>query len=233
MVLGLGSSGGRTAAAVDDQTCLSCHPDIMREVTSSRGLRFAHVTCTEGRACSDCHSETAHGSSVAWPRFAQMDACLECHSAIKAYDDCDTCHVERSSGDRLGSGAWAATHGATWQTTHGMGDDRTCAGCHPQDYCVRCHGVPLPHSADYVRLHPLQANVLGPACASCHERSFCDGCHGMEMPHPATFTALHPQNVREGGEAACLRCHVKKDCTTCHARHVHPGGAQLPPGGAL
>ena len=41
--------------------------------------------------------------------------------------------------------------------------------------------------------------------------------------------ALHPSYVKQNGQGVCLRCHIEDDCTNCHVKHVHPGGATLPP----
>jgi hypothetical protein len=233
MALHLAPQGSGLAAGVPDSTCLSCHEAVMNEVVTAQGVAIDHSQCSKGRLCTDCHSETAHGTATSWPKTAQMNQCLDCHATQRVRDDCTTCHAAKSAQQRLRTGEWAVTHGPNWKQTHGMGNWKTCAACHPDDYCVRCHGIPLPHDADYVTNHSAQALTNRKDCGMCHKQAFCDGCHGMEMPHPALFTPSHSWIVEKRGSAACMRCHVQDDCDTCHVKHVHPGGATLPPGSGL
>lgn len=226
--LRLSSLGGETPA-IPDATCLSCHANVMKKVASRNGLRIDHRQCAKGRVCIDCHSETAHGTAVTWPKTADMNQCLDCHSAEKVGADCSICHASRSQQERLRTGDWVATHGPNWKQTHGMGDWKTCAACHPTDYCSRCHGISLPHDPDFIRNHPVQALTNRKDCAVCHKQAFCDGCHGLEMPHPASFTPSHSSVVKKRGSKLCLKCHVQDDCDNCHDAHVHPGGAIVPP----
>ncbi len=217
--------GGRAIASVPDATCLSCHEQVLGEVSSSKGLRIAHVTCAVGRTCGDCHSGTAHGSAVAWLRIAEMEKCLECHGTGEVSADCGKCHDPRTQRERLGVGAWRVTHGAEWETTHGMGNSDTCAACHPSNYCARCHGIDLPHEAGFLESHGQTAKESPSSCGTCHRRNFCDDCHGLEMPHPAEFTPAHSAIASGTADVVCATCHVASDCSGCHVKHVHPGGA--------
>jgi hypothetical protein len=220
-------------SGVADDTCLSCHAAIMKKDVTANGLSIRHALCTKGRLCTDCHSDTAHGTAVSWPKTSQMNQCLDCHSTGQVRSRCTICHAARSVQQRIRTGEWAVTHGSNWKQTHGMGDLRTCASCHPPDYCVRCHGIPLPHDSDFLRGHPLAATTQRAQCAVCHKQTFCDNCHGLEMPHPIAFTPAHSSIVQKQGSTVCMRCHVQDDCTNCHIKHVHPGGATLPPRSAL
>ena len=158
-----------------------------------------------------------------------MNVCLDCHNSSTVRSDCTTCHAERSMSQRVSTGEWQVTHGPNWKQTHGMGDLDTCAACHPTNFCVRCHGISLPHGPDFIKLHPTLALTNRQDCTVCHQQSFCDNCHGLPMPHPAAFTPAHPTIVQKQGTAVCMRCHIQDDCTNCHIAHVHPGGATLPP----
>jgi hypothetical protein len=220
-------------AGIADTTCLSCHEPVMKQVVTVNGLSIQHADCAKGRLCTDCHSQTAHGAAVKWARTPQMNQCLDCHATTKVRSDCTMCHAERSQERRVQTGEWAVTHGPNWKKTHGMGSLPTCASCHANDFCVRCHGIPLPHNADFLRTHPVSALANPKDCSVCHKQTFCTNCHGIEMPHPAAFTPAHSTIVRAQGTAVCYRCHVPDDCTNCHAKHVHPGGATLPPGRGL
>lgn len=220
-------------ASIPDDTCLSCHESVMKQVVTAGGLSIEHSQCSKGRLCTDCHSQTAHGVAVRWAKTSQMNQCLDCHATTKVRSACATCHAARPVQQRVATGEWAVTHGPNWKQTHGMGDLPTCASCHPDDFCARCHGIPLPHDASFIRTHPAAAQTNRDNCTVCHAQAFCDNCHGLEMPHPVTFTPIHSSIVKQRGTAVCYRCHVQDDCTNCHVKHVHPGGAALPPGSGL
>ncbi len=228
--LGVAPSDGGPITAIPDSTCLSCHADVMTRTVTAGGLSILHKECTKGRMCTDCHADTAHGTEVKWIQTVSMNQCLDCHNTDRVRADCNVCHDEKSEKDRIRSGEWAVTHGENWEQTHGMGDLDTCAACHPNDYCVRCHGMRLPHGTNFIRSHPQSALLQPKDCAVCHQQQFCDSCHGIRMPHPASFTPKHSAVVGSEGQEKCLRCHVQDDCTTCHVKHVHPGGATTPPG---
>lgn len=233
MGLRLAPTGTGPIATIPDATCLSCHAEVMQKTVTANGLSVKHANCAKGRLCIDCHSDTAHGSTVKWQTTSQMNECLECHSTTQARSNCNMCHSGRSISARLTTGEWAVTHGPNWKQTHGMGTLSTCAACHPDNFCVRCHGIPLPHGPDFIRSHPLWAQTNRESCNGCHTNAFCLNCHQLPMPHPKDFTPSHPQIVKARGQQVCLRCHVTDDCQNCHLKHVHPGGANLPPGTGL
>lgn len=238
MIFGMGlrvaPTGSGPISGVADGTCLSCHADVMTKIVQFNGISIKHSDCSKGRICTDCHSDSAHGDAIKWPTVAQMNMCLDCHDTSRVRSDCTTCHAARSMQARLTTGEWTVTHGTNWRRTHGMGNLKTCASCHPSNFCVRCHGIPLPHNADFIRTHPVDAATHLNDCRVCHTvdgpKSFCVSCHQLPMPHPVSFAPTHPTIVRRVGQQVCLRCHVIDDCNNCHIKHIHPGGATLPPG---
>lgn len=232
MGLGIDRAISRTAAQVPDTTCLGCHRDAIQGVVASRGVRIRHTTCAADSVCSDCHSNTAHGEATTWLRTVDMNRCLLCHGTDQVSRRCDMCHESKREDDRLQSGSWPITHGANWQTTHGMGPLPSCSACHEPEYCSRCHGVALPHPDSYAKAHAADVATNREDCLGCHETSFCDSCHGLQMPHPAGFTRRHSKLVLAEGDKACTRCHVSNDCDGCHVKHVHPGGALTRPEGS-
>ena len=122
---------------------------------------------------------------------------------------------------------WRVTHGANWKTTHGMGDLKTCQGCHATaTFCASCHHVVIPHAENYLAVHGPE--VLSRAngrtdCLVCHRVYSCDNCHGLPMPHPNDFLKQHSSYVKKNGRTVCSRCHDESSCTNCHTRHTHPG----------
>ena len=229
MTLHVTPVSGGPDTAIPDSTCLSCHAAVMTKKVTVNGLSILHKQCTKGRTCVHCHADTAHGTAVKWITTVNMNECLDCHNTDRVRSDCNVCHAKRSEAERIRSGEWMVTHNANWQKTHGMGDLKTCAACHAREYCARCHGMPLPHGADFIRSHPALAQTNRRDCAVCHKQAFCNSCHGLVMPHPAKFTPSHASIVKKQGTVVCLRCHVQDDCNNCHVKHVHPGGAIAPP----
>lgn len=219
------SGDARSASFVDDTACLSCHAQAMESTLEANGILIDHTTCAQGTTCSACHSQTAHGDEIGWVREYTMDACLRCHGQQGGLVECDTCHVPRATRERLETGPWRVTHGARWEKTHGMGDAFTCAACHPQGYCDRCHGVGLPHGKNLMAEHVTLAADPAAQCLDCHKGDFCNDCHGIEMPHPEGFTPEHSSIIERDGDELCRTCHAESDCTTCHVTHVHPGNA--------
>lgn len=221
-LVGRGLSGADDGVA--DAGCTSCHDNVRTGVLKGKGTRIKHQTCSVGRRCVDCHGSESHGKGARWARQPFMDDCVRCHLKSNATVECDTCHAEKSTAERLAAGPWQVTHGPQWRTTHAMGDLQLCVTCHPSSKCVQCHGVPLPHPVDFGRTHGEQAKAEGAKCADCHDRtSFCDACHKTAMPHSATFLSEHSKVAKSRTDAACLQCHYDYDCAACHLKHTHPG----------
>lgn len=215
---------GRRTAVVSDRRCTECH-DASSPPSEQGALRMNHATCTDGASCSDCHSRTAHGDAVTWPRSYDMYACVSCHMTKAVSVACDLCHTERSREERVRTGSFVLTHGASWRQTHGMGDSLACAACHGPDKCIDCHGPGVPHEAAFATNHSEFAVLESAQCTTCHKPQFCTDCHGIEMPHPEGFTPSHGVLVENEGRASCDNCHDDADCATCHLLHVHPGNA--------
>jgi Cytochrome c7 and related cytochrome c len=153
-----------------------------------------------------------------------------------------------------------AQHDAGFLARHKFvaGDDsRFCASCHKEDECVACHdGRIRPrsiHPNDYLSMHPIESRQATQNCQSCHrEQSFCVGCHqrlGIAMSSPTgvresnrfhppkqTFSDLprkpgHHAEQAVRNLAACVSCHVERDCTSCHAAAgIGAGFNPHPPG---
>ena len=225
----VGSSAG-PVAETRPGACLECHRDVMTGVSDgASGIRISHETCAvAASSCDSCHSTTAHGAEVRLERLPIMEECTACHVSQSASIACEACHVEDVEMTvRLESGPWQVTHGPNWRQTHGMGRIDSCVTCHPADYCVRCHGLELPHPASFGREHGQQSLADNATCDTCHaSRGFCDSCHGIEMPHPATFLPEHSSIASDTTDPACTPCHAREDCDACHVRHIHPGGSQ-------
>ena len=222
----LGAKVDGPGTHIERSRCLACHEDVLSAAVGTRGLRINHSACASDIDCGECHSSVAHAGATRWVRQPSMTDCISCHSASDGPDACDSCHEGQLESERLVSGPWQVTHGPNWQETHGMGDLRSCTGCHPADYCVDCHGVSLPHPVDFPARHGADALASREFCTACHdEAALCDACHGMPMPHPDDFLAEHSTLVTSTADPSCTTCHHESDCLTCHEAHIHPGGS--------
>jgi hypothetical protein len=209
------------------ERCVSCHAKVMTGLLQAKGTRIRHSECAKDTPCDTCHGVVAHGKATRYVRQPVMDDCVRCHLRAKATIECDACHADKSSADRLVAGPWQVTHGANWRKTHGMGDITVCSVCHPQTKCVGCHGTVIPHMEDFGRTHGASARSPEQKCDGCHDRAvFCKGCHGIDMPHPDTFLKAHSKIAKTRQDTSCLRCHYQDDCDNCHARHTHPGSTK-------
>ncbi len=204
--------------------CLDCHDSVLETVTNSNGLRIVHYACAVGQTCDGCHATVAHGDVSRWPREPVMEECIACHLSSGAVNECDSCHLGKNETERLAVGPWQVTHGITWRDMHGMGSISYCGTCHPDDYCVKCHGLKLPHPADFGRTHGGQALQPEASCDLCHDvQVVCEGCHGLPMPHPESFLSEHSSVAESIDDETCATCHRSEGCMRCHELHVHPG----------
>jgi hypothetical protein len=208
-----------------DAGCLRCHADVADRTVTAGGLRMRHSSCVgPGQACIDCHAGVGHGKATRSVRAASMDGCVTCHDGEKARAACDLCHAAKLPVERLAKGPWAVTHGPQWRITHGLGNLATCRSCHAADYCVRCHGISLPHPAGFPRTHGKAAQAKRDQCVKCHDATtFCEACHGIAMPHPAGFLPGHSKIAQGLTDPLCARCHLRDTCDSCHVSHTHPG----------
>lgn len=208
--------------------CLTCHEDVLAGLTSGTGgYKINHATCAPGATCDSCHSTTAHGAATRWKRQPIMEDCTSCHTRKGASVECATCHTGRDRKERVAVGPWQVTHGPNWQQTHGLGALDSCVTCHPRDYCVRCHGVEVPHPATFGSEHGQAAIADRASCTVCHKSAaLCDSCHGVAMPHADGYLKIHSTEAKSIDNPRCMRCHSVLDCVRCHERHVHPGNAK-------
>ncbi|MDP2234696.1 MAG: hypothetical protein Q8K89_13745 [Actinomycetota bacterium] len=214
---------GREArpVAISDAPCRDCHNAVLDSTVESRGIRVRHSDF-EASSCYSCHPGIGHPISDRHYIGVQMADCTSCHrtSAVRI-ESCDLCHVSRST-RATGASSWRAAHGQGWEKAHGMGNLTGCTDCHAPSYCASCHGLAMPHPAQWPRSHGESAKENGASCPSCHEATWCESCHGVAMPHPAEFLASHPTQVENDGAEICHRCHSVQVCERCHISSSHP-----------
>ncbi len=110
-----------------------------------------------------------------------------------------------------------------------------CGTCHKQDFCIGCHGTPMPHSKEFLEPknaddpagHPAVSKQIPDKCVMCHtsvDPNFCNNCHhgekiGWEYKADQPWTNQHPQAVAKSGVKSCTeKCHTVQFCSDCHTK---------------
>lgn len=114
-----------------------------------------------------------------------------------------------------------------------------CSTCHATKFCSDCHGMEMPHPAEFKepkdakdpKGHPVISKNKAAAakCVMCHGQNnktfFCDSCHHgtavkWEFKKNQPWTQRqHPAAVKASGIDSCTaKCHQAKFCSTCHTR---------------
>ncbi len=207
-------TGGRDlAASVPSRRCLDCHAGITRGVTTSaNGIRMRHSdVIVGGGSCDSCHGSVGHARKDV-PAPAKMPQCLRCHDGREAPSACSTCHV----GD-VGKLPVYERH-----FTRVDLPEPTCGGCHSQQKCDGCHGLRMPHPADFKS--PAKHAYLGSfehrkLCYRCHVFADCS-CHRLvfDQAHGPTWEKDHQRYSVSDGARYCTGCHTrtKNLCLDCH-----------------
>jgi hypothetical protein len=207
-------------AAYPDATCLGCHT-LTRTVTSGRGVTIQHARHAQrNKSCISCHLWTAHPDPSRDQLLLMMTLCFNCHGRSdypRASADCVVCH-QRGVTLRPAShttGDWLAGHGKV-----AKGDRRLCAMCHQVSWCTNCHGLPMPHPANWATVgHPIAAKSNRVICQQCHQgkTNLCTMCHhkGYDAGQ-GPWLKRHPLMVDRTGASFCMQCHEPTFCTRCH-----------------
>lgn len=100
-----------------------------------------------------------------------------------------------------------------------------CNTCHAESFCVDCHGVPMPHPADFKEGHGTFGKKNPAKCVTCHGAAdkFCDQCHHgtalkWKVDTRRTWVAQHFEAVDKYGASTCFKCHEPTYCARCHVR---------------
>jgi hypothetical protein len=213
-----------TTSTISDETCLHCH-DLSREVTVRSDVIIKHAEhAKRNKSCVSCHLWTAHPVPETERPLLLMARCFTCHGRTadaKAPGTCETCH----------SGEFEARpeshRSASWRTKHGKASQtkaQPCDMCHEPSFCTNCHGLQMPHPADWVKGKPGHSTV-GAAnrqvCAQCHTEKpdLCSMCHHKDQqPANGPWVDQHPEMVRKRGASFCFECHKDVFCYDCHTK---------------
>lgn len=218
------------AGSVDSSSCLDCHRDVSKGTLQSGGIRMRHSDVIEaGYRCRECHNSTAHGEITLEPSNPSMSTCVSCHDGQRASTDCKSCHAEDD--------APRANRTARLGNVVVEANSSNCYTCHGDDKCQGCHGVVMPHPAEWdlkadgtAGGHAREAFANRDVCWRCHydegklfeAPESCGSCHGiMGIQHGGQAWVkehgLQATGKKPGAYAACFTCHSQTLCDNCHA----------------
>jgi nitrate/TMAO reductase-like tetraheme cytochrome c subunit len=110
-----------------------------------------------------------------------------------------------------------------------------CGTCHKEQFCTDCHGMQMPHPAEFKEPkakgdpagHPVIAQTKFAKCEMCHQpkkTQFCAECHhgkkvGWEFKKNVPWEQQHGGAVAKSGVKSCTAsCHEVKFCVACHTK---------------
>lgn len=191
--------------------CNSCHEaSRKRENVSLPDLKGAYH-----RQCMDCHREWSHETG-----------CNSCHTLKKNLKDTKQDNIKKKYVGKVHPVVLEPTH-ISYQTNSEKGklvtfyhDDHTkkfgltCATCHKQENCTKCHDVNR-NSDEKLRTVDTEKTFeqQHKNCISCHKENNCSTCHSN--------TKLDPFNHAKKTGWALSNHHAKLSCVKCH-------GSKLP-----
>jgi hypothetical protein len=121
----------------------------------------------------------------------------------------------------------------TYPLPKDISEVNSCYTCHAQKFCDDCHGVTMPHPADFRKTHGTGENINVNTCTTCHSKNACESCHhgeaiGWKDYKPAaSFISQHVEATRAVGATACFECHDPTFCSACHVNGgKRPAGAR-------
>ncbi len=161
-----------------------------------------HVKRIGGKSpCATCHKPDdlpEPGPARDWT--PPMEVCTSCHHHEQEVAEarCQPCHVSLRRYPLKPIEALAGfSHQGNFTLEHrniAKNSAATCAQCHDQTYCARCHATATEpvrpfirwpeevqanfiHRSDFVSRHQLEAAADPASCRKCHGSFFCESCH--------------------------------------------------------
>jgi hypothetical protein len=256
-----------SVAGPNPNRCVQCHAHRSdAHITPTAACRTCHVPFTQVAGISSeriarfpkpaWHEEKEFASTHGKVANTQSASCAICH----ARETCERCHAnaatvsliaglprdERVRSLEIGRAARydaPSSHlGRDWRDTHGANAIQSigsCANCHTQPSCEKCHGggggtsrtaiaalpgpgvktglgvsplrIVLPlHPANFPARHGATAASGAMNCAQCHAEQVCAGCHAAQESR-----RFHNANFVERHAADVFT--NAADCQTCHS----------------
>jgi nitrate/TMAO reductase-like tetraheme cytochrome c subunit len=175
--------------------------------------------------CSACHTE---GFELKPPSHFEEGFFPEGHARLAAEEATRVAQFEQHEADEGEHAAAERSHGdagAVGESLISVEALNECYTCHAEQFCSDCHGLPMPHPADFMETHGEVGKEAPEVCANCHGNAdrFCDECHhgsamGVEYTAGDQWRTKHPATVTQTGASACFECHNPTYCAACHVR---------------
>ncbi|MCL2654856.1 MAG: hypothetical protein FWD65_04045 [Coriobacteriia bacterium] len=207
--------------SVSSNNCLACHKKRIADTTitnKSTGVRMSHrAPLKQKMACIDCH--VISEGSVITAQNRGMTSCNRCHNNVVASPNCKTCH------EKDYTAALAGNKEALANFSERLVPNPGCSSCHnmPRD-CDPCHhGVPMPHSEDFMKLghayvatNEIWNGTISPTCINneCHNNNNhpCTACH-QTTKFPAHGMMLKELHKTYDPKTASCTCHEQTSGT--------------------
>lgn len=200
--------------------------------------------------CRECHGGEANPNNLRQPglKGAYHRQCLSCHREWSHETQCVICHLPAEgkmiaaamdTTDILGvdhpaihvpekriyntpyrPGPVVTFHHEDHVELYGL----SCATCHQDENCSRCHDMNKPALETMATDDPERMKVVHGMCNNCHEDDACAKCHDTkEKPgftHASTGWPLNRFHAKLG----CRSCHptgrpisrLDRQCQACH-----------------
>lgn len=215
------NQGSQLSKELSAANCISCHKSLNKE--SNHRLKFEHEEHKiNGFTCAYCHNRVGHPKLPGYEGRITKQFCVDCHRREKATIACNSCHPARFK-------LRPASHDkANWTKVHDERLTKDCTYCHNEETwsCDSCHGLPMPHPANWNSSHANEVSRFG-LCSKCHEdQYYCERCHhqGYE-PTRESWRRVHPRVIKAKRDSGCRTCHNTSFCDNCHrTANRHPAG---------
>ena len=213
-----------TPKGLEHPACKACHNVASTGETMRKpGLKGAYH-----RQCMSCHREWSHDTACGVCHLPKTGAPLDSDATVAPSKDdiVGRMHPPIPEPDvEIYSTSGRGSPGAKVIFRHREHIHRfglSCAECHHEDNCMRCH--------EEGRTHVQRAKTLDEhhkPCFDCHKGADCDRCHWEEgRPKPAPFdhadTGWTPGRYHE--KLSCRACHLtvpfsarERSCDACHS----------------
>jgi hypothetical protein len=195
-----GSSNGTIKVAILEQ-CQDCHEQanvamssspwhgggwVNRHAADAAASPEGCASCHVRQDCLDCHRPDAASGSPGYHRadfltghatsaYSRETSCNDCHNS-GAF--CASCHLQAGLVASSGSGSAFHDASSSFVTGHGQAARQSlesCAACHAEADCVRCHSVGTG------RISPHGPGWEGEDLREKNPR-MCILCHGTTIP---------------------------------------------------
>lgn len=233
------------------------HQDFMSMTSCFRCHSLEDGAAAPG-TCSACHSPTfelkppSHREAGFYPKgHAELAKEMKAESAKakaehekalaekgeKPEEVAEVIEEQKKAGEGAGNSHKSSGIGEKLPTVESV---FYCGTCHKDKFCTDCHGMEMPHPAEFKEPkdvkdatgHPAVSKVKPAKCVQCHGKNekthFCDECHHgtklkYEFNKSKPWINQHPEAVAKSGIKACTSCHAVKFCVDCHTgRKVFP-----------